>query len=100
MEGAMSDRNYTVHCGLGHINVLVREGTISLRGEREAVAQAAWFALLGKNELGEDVDKELPTRKFLMNEINSRLEHRRPEVYETFKLTIKFTWIGIVRVHG
>jgi hypothetical protein len=97
MEGAMSDRNYTVHCGLGRINVLVREGTIQLRGEREAVAQAAWFALLGKNELGEDVDKTLATRHFLMTEIKSRLEPIQGECYEKFKATIKITWIGIVR---
>ncbi len=97
VEGAMSDRNYVVHCGLGRITVLVREGTIALRGEREAVAQAAWFALLGKNELGEDVNKKLATRKFLMTEINSRPERERPQVYEGFKAAIKFTWVGIVR---
>lgn len=94
----MSDRNYTVHCGLGHINVLVREGTISLRGEREAVAQAAWFALLGKNELGEDVNKNLATRHFLMAEIKSRQEPIQGGCYEKFKAAIKITWIGIVRV--
>ncbi len=69
----------------------------SLRGEREAVAQAAWFALLGKNELGEDVDKKLPTRKVLMDEMLSRQERDRPAVYEEFKAAIRFTWIGIVR---
>jgi len=98
MEGAMSDRNYTVHCGLGHINVLVREGTIQLRGEREAVAQAAWFALLGKNELGEDVDKTLATRKTLMTLLLSTYEPYRYRVYDQFKEKIKFTWIGIARV--
>lgn len=95
----MPDRNYTVHCGLGRINVLVRENTIKLRGEREAVAQAAWFALLGKNELGEDVNKNLATRKILMDEINSRLEPMQATVYGTFVEKIKFTWIAVVR-HG
>lgn len=95
----MSDRNYTVHCGLGRINVLVRTATIELRGEREAVAQAAWFSLLGKNELGEDVDKKLATRKILMDEINSRPETMRATVYGTFVEKIKFTWVGMVR-HG
>lgn len=93
----MSDRNYCVHCGLGHINVLVRTSVIELRGEREAVAQAAWFALLGKNELGEDVDKKLPTRSFIMSQLYSRLEHERPQVYEGFKTAIKFTWLDVVR---
>lgn len=93
----MSDRKYTVHCGLGRINVLVRTATIELRGEREAVAQAAWFNLLGKNELGEDIDKNLSTRKFIMAEINSRLERDRPQVYEGFKAAIKFTWVAVVR---
>lgn len=96
----MSDRYYTVHCGLGRINVLVREGTIALRGEREAVAQAAWFALLGKNELGEDVNKNLATRHFLMTEIKSRQESIQGGCYEKFKSTVKFTWIGIARAHG
>ena len=93
----MSDWNYTVYCGLGHINVLVRQGVINLRGERHAVAQAAWFQLLGKNELGEDVDKTLPTRKFLMTQINSRLEHERPQVFAGFMAAIKFQRISIVR---
>lgn len=95
----MSDRNYTVHCGLGRINVLVRTATIELRGEREAVAQAAWFALLGKNELGEDVDKKLDTRETLMTLLLSTYEPNRHRIYNQFKEKIKFTWIGVVR-HG
>jgi len=97
MEGAMCDWKYNVRCGLGFINVLVRQSTIELRGEREAVAQAAWFSLLGKNVLGEDVDKNLPTRAFIMTQINSRLEHERPQVYEGFKTGIKFSKLAVVR---
>lgn len=91
------DRIYNVRCGLGLINVLVRDGAIQLRGERNAVAQAAWYKLLGKNELGEDVDKRLATRKIIMTEIESRAESVRYEVYERFRATIKITWISIVR---
>lgn len=94
----MPDRNYTVHCGLGRINVLVRENTIKLRGEREAVAQAAWFALLGKNELGEDVAKPV-TRKFIMNQLLSTYEPYRHRIYDQFKEKVKFTWIGVAH-HG
>lgn len=92
----MSDRNYTVHCGLGRINVVVRGNTINLRGEREAVAQAAWFALLGKNELGEDVAKPV-TRKFIMDQLLSTYEPYRYRIYDQFKEKIKFTWISIAR---
>lgn len=94
----MSDRNYTVHCGLGRINVLVRTATIELRGEREAVAQAAWFNLLGKNELVEDVAKPV-TRKFIMDLLLSTYEPYQHRIYDQFKEKIKFTWIGVVR-HG
>lgn len=93
----MSDRIYAVYCGLGRITVLVRHNTIQLRGEREAVAQAAWFKLLGKDELGEDVDKTLSTRQFLMTEMLSRPEMYRHLVYEGFREAIKFSWISIVR---
>lgn len=97
MGRAMSDRKYNVRCGFGFINVIVRDGAIKLRGEREAVAQAAWFALLGKNELGEDVDKKLPTRKIIQEELGSRYEHQRAQVYEGFKRSIKFTWLSVER---
>jgi len=91
----MSDRNYIVRCKRGQVAVLVRQSAIDLRGEHEAVAQAAWLKLLGKNELGEDIDKKSPTRKMLMDEMFSRYENQRHDVYETFKASIKFTWTGV-----
>jgi hypothetical protein len=97
MEGAMSDRNYIVHYKGGSVAVLVREAVIQLRGERQAVAQAAWFKLMGQNELGEDVDKKLLTRKILITQMLSTYEPYRYRIYEEFESKIKFTWIGIVR---
>lgn len=91
----MSDRNYVVKCGRGRVTVMVRGNTIAMRGEREAVAQAAWFKLLGKNELGEDVDKTLVTRKVIMTQLLSTYEPYRHRVYEQFRESVSFVWVGI-----
>ncbi len=93
----MTDRKYIVHCKRGRLEVLVRESVISLRGERNAVAQAAWFKLMGQNELGEDVNKNSPTREILMTELLSQYEAHRDQVFETFKDKISFNWVGVVR---
>ena len=94
----MADRTYTVSHKRGYITVMVREGAIALRGEREAVAKAAWLKLQGKNELGEDVDKKSATREFIRDEVMSRYEEDRVHVYEMFRSKISFQWVGIV--HG
>lgn len=91
----MSDRKYIVRCKRGMVEVIVRIGAIELRGEHEAVAQAAWLKLLGKNELGEDVDKNSATRRELMTIIFSTYTPYREGVYEKFKASIKFTWVGV-----
>src|SRR5882672_2414903 len=97
MERGMPDRNYIVHYKGGSVAVLVREAAITLRGERPAVAQAAWFKLMGQNELGEDVDKKSPTRKILMIQMLSTYGPYRDRIYEEFKDKIKFTWLSIAR---
>jgi len=93
----MPDRNYVVHSGRGKIEITVREGAIALRGEREAVAQRAWQQLLGENELGEVVDKNSLTRKEIMTLLLSTYEPYRYQVYEKFKASISFTWVGVSR---
>lgn len=77
----------------GVMIVDVNEGAIELRGELEAVAQAAWLKLRGENELGEVVDKKSPTRKEIMTLLLSMPEPYRFRVYEQFKARIKFTWM-------
>lgn len=89
----MSDRRYIIRRGRGVLEVIVRIGAIQLRGEREAVAQAAWLKLRGENELGEVVDKNSPTRKEIMTLLLSMPEPYRFRVYEQFKACIKFTWM-------
>lgn len=93
----MSDRIYAVICKRGRLMVMVRTNTVKMRGERNAVAQAAWLKLMGQDELGQDVDKNLATRKILMDELGSRYEAHRPLVYEQFKENIRFQWIGLAR---
>lgn len=86
-------RVYVVRAGRhGKMEVIVSGGAIALRGERYAVAQAAWYELLGKNELGEDVNKNLATRKEIMTILLSRQEHERPHVFDQFMDKIEFTW--------
>lgn len=88
-------RNYIVVCKRGRLPVTVSSELVSLRGERFAVAQVAWQKLMGQNALGEDVDKKLPTRKFLMDEINSRYESQRDSVWIKFVTTIEFKLISL-----
>ncbi len=88
----MPDRIYIVHYKRGRLTVTVGEFSINRNGEREAVAQAAWFRLMGQNSLGKDIDKNLATRHILMDELKSRYLNNRHEVYETFKAAIKITW--------
>lgn len=92
----MSDRKYVIRRGRGVLEVIVREGAISLRGEHEAVAQAAWLKLRGENELGEVVDKNSPTRKEIMTLLLSTYEPYRFRVYEQFKSSIKYHLMGYV----
>ena len=87
-------RNYVVIKGRGRLLVSVSEEVIKLRGERNAVAQAAWFKLMGQNALGEDVDKKLPTRKILMDELLSTYEPYRHRVYDTFVTSIEFKLVS------
>lgn len=68
----------------GAVEVTVPQSVIDLRGEKPAVVEAAWRKLLGQNDLGEDVDKKLPTRKEIMTLMLSRLVSERPDVYQTF----------------
>lgn len=88
-------RNYIVICKRGRLPVTVSSELISLRGERFAVAQVAWQKLMGQNALGEDVNKKLPTRKFLMNEINSRYESDRGSVWDKFYTSIEYKLISL-----
>lgn len=88
-------KNYIVHYKRGRIAVTVEDNVISLRGERMAVAQAAWFKLMGQNSLGEDVDKKLATRQILRTEMLSRYEGERESVYLKFMTTVEFTLMGI-----
>ena len=88
-------RNYIVHYKRGRLAVSVDDAVIALRGEREAVAQAAWFKLMGQNSLGEDIDKNSPTRKELMTILLSTYEPYRYKIYDTFRNTIKITWLSI-----
>lgn len=91
----MPDRIYAVYYKRGRLTVKVGIGAIDLRGEREAVAQAAWFRLMGQDSIGRDIDKNLATRHILRDEINSRYESNRHQVYDTFRSTIKFTWLKV-----
>jgi hypothetical protein len=88
-------RNYVVVCKRGRLPVTVSSELVSLRGERFAVAQVAWQKLMGQNALGEDVDKKLPTRKFLMDEINSHYESQRDSVWIKFATTIEFKLVSL-----
>lgn len=93
---AIHNRVYSVRAGAnGKAEVIVNSAAIALRGERMAVAQATWFQLLGKNSLGEDVNKNIYTRQIIMDEIFSRLEKDQPLVYETFMVKIRFKYIRI-----
>lgn len=88
-------RNYIVHCKRGRLAVTVDSSLIELRGERFAVAQVAWQKLMGQDALGQDINKKLPTRKFLMDEINSRYESQRDGVWIKFATEINFTLISL-----
>jgi len=93
----MSARTYVVAHKRGRMTVIVQQSVIDLRGERDAVAEAAWRKLMGQNSLGEDINKNLVTRKIILEETLSRYENYRPDVYRTFRDAIKITWMGIVR---
>lgn len=86
-------RNYHVYAKSGYktfIRVKVSDGSIATRGERRAVALAAWQAMMGENVKGEVEFKRLRTRNFLHDEIQSRPEEQRDGVFETFMNKIKF----------
>lgn len=86
---------YVVHHKRGRMFVSVPADVIRLRGERNAVATRAWQQLMGKNVLDEDVKKDLPTRKFLMDQLLSRYDDERDQVFTQFLTTIKITLIRI-----
>jgi hypothetical protein len=68
-------RLYHIWAGDGYkkfLQVRVSDKAIELHGERIAVANAAWRSLMGQGPLGEDIDKRLPTRRFLRTEMLSR----------------------------
>jgi hypothetical protein len=84
-------RRYSVRAGLsGQVIVDVPLGALQLRSEAAAVTQYAWLKLMGKNELGEDVNKNLDTRYILNEEMLSRYEHQRGSVYDQFASKIRF----------
>lgn len=84
-------RKYCVRAGMsGRVIVDVPLGAISLRGEKSAVVAYAWLQLMGKDELGKDVNKHSETRHFIQAEILSRYEMMRGEVYERFFDKIKY----------
>ena len=87
-------RRYSVRAGLtGRMTVDVPLGAISLRGEKNAVVAYAWLQLMGKDELGRDVNKKAETRRILMEETLSRYEAHRPQVYELFASKIRYASI-------
>lgn len=89
-------RNYVVHCKRGRVSITVDTSIIDLRGERYAVAQAAWQKLMGENSLGElNPGKAPPTRDDLMDEIFSRPAYMRDDVFWTFHDKINFTLISL-----
>lgn len=94
----MITRRYIVYHKRGRLDVLVDENILLRRGERTVVAEAAWRKLLGVNMLGEDIDKKSPTRAIIREEIASRYQHQRGDVYSLFVETISFQWVGVV--HG
>ena len=88
------DREYHVWAGMGvktFMRVLVNDSSIRTYGDRDAVALAAWDKLMGRNRLGEDINKKVPTRWFLRMECLSRgLNGGEMEAFNIFKDKIKF----------
>lgn len=72
------------------MRVKVSDGSIETRGERRAVALAAWQALMGENVKGEVVSHPPRTRKMLFDELRSRYACEQHEVFETFMEKIKY----------
>lgn len=89
-------KNYIVHYKRGRVAVTVDTAVIDLRGERYAVAQTCWHKLMGFNALGEEIKGQpLPaSRDILMDEIFSRPQYARDDVWWTFHDTINFTWVS------
>lgn len=86
-------REYHVWARSGHktfMRVMVSDKAIELRGLQYAVAQAAWYQLMGKNSLGEDLNKKTPTRRFLRIESMSRGLNGETEAFVIFMDKIKF----------
>lgn len=87
-------REYHVWARSGHktfMRVMVSDKAIELRGLQYAVAQAAWYQLMGKNSLGEDINKKTPTRRFLRIECASRGNiFGETEAFNEFMDAIKF----------
>lgn len=86
----MDCRTYSVRAGMtGRMTVDVPLGAIKLRGERNAVLDCAFAKLMGEDIMGK-IDKNSPTRKFLMDEISSRYIHQREDVFLKFCNTVVY----------
>jgi len=91
-------RVYSVRAGMsGQMIVDVPAAAVDMRGEKEAVVAYAWLKLMGKDELGRDVNKNLETRFILNEEMLSRYENKRSGVYELFADKIRFRVICLKR---
>lgn len=92
-------RVYSVRAGMsGQMTVDVPIAAVDMRGEKEAVVAYAWLQLMGKTELGADKKGEeaFPeTRRILNEEIRSRYEHQRDEVYALFYEKIRYKIIRL-----
>lgn len=84
-------RTYSVRAGMsGRMTVDVPLGAIKLRGERNAVLDYAFAKLMGEDVIRGKVDKNSPTRKFLMDEIHSRYKHQRDGVFNMFCMAVVY----------
>lgn len=91
----MITNHYVIYHKRGHMSLSVPADLITPTNERRVVATRAWQQLMGKNILDEDVKKQLPTRKILMDELLSRYDDERDQVYTQFVTTIKITLVRI-----
>lgn len=88
----IADRVYSVRAGRGYMQVTVSQASIAFRGERHAVAKAAWRILMGVNALDEVVQKRSPTRAFLASEANATTR-AYDELFDQFMEKIEFTYV-------
>lgn len=94
-------RKYTVSHKRGFVEVKVPDGLIELRGERQAVVDAAWSKLLGYKDEWHHIRgyyQDCATRDIIMSEIYSRYQAHRGDVYDTFREVVTITWVGVEHV--